>query len=152
MGLVAHEPVDDMDPGLLELLRPLDVVRLVETRLELDEGRHLLVVARSLDQRPHDRGVSARPVERLLDRDDLRVPGRLLDEVDDRGEGVVRVVEQHVLLAHHVEYPGGLPQGGDIHRRERRELEVRPVHVRQALQPKQVDRAVELVHVFVRQV
>jgi hypothetical protein len=46
----------------------------------------------------------------------------------------------------------GLAQRRDVDRREGRVLEVRPVDVGQALQAQQVDRAVELVDVFVRQV
>src|SRR5262249_29698131 len=46
-----------------------------------------------------DRVVVGGPVERLLDRQDLRVLGRLLDELDHRAERLVRVVDQDVLLA-----------------------------------------------------
>ena len=150
MGLVADQPVDDVDSGLLELLRPLDVVRFVEAGFELDEGGDLLLVARGLDEGAHDRRVAARAVEILLDGDHLGIARRLLDEVDHRGERVIGVVEQHVLLANHLEYPGDVVKGGNVDRDERRVLEVRPVDVRQALKPQQVDRPVQLVHVFLR--
>ena len=38
MDLQVVEPVDDVDPGLLERSRPLDVPPLVEARLQLDEA------------------------------------------------------------------------------------------------------------------
>ncbi len=43
-----------------------------------------------------DRRVAARPVERLLDGEDVGVVGRPHDELDDRVEAVVGVVQQHV--------------------------------------------------------
>ncbi len=46
-----------------------------------------------------DGAVARRAVERLLDRHDVRVECRLLEEADDHVEGLVGVVEQHVLLA-----------------------------------------------------
>ena len=42
--LQAEKAVDDVNAGLLERARPLDVALLVEARLELDDGRHLLAV------------------------------------------------------------------------------------------------------------
>ena len=42
--LQAEEAVDDVHAALLERARPLDVALLVEARLELDDGGHLLAV------------------------------------------------------------------------------------------------------------
>ena len=55
MGLVADEPVDDVDPRLLEGARPDDVCLLVHASLELDEGGDLLAVLRGPLQRAHYR-------------------------------------------------------------------------------------------------
>ena len=99
--LEPDQAVDDVDAGLLELLAPVDVVLLIEAGLDLHQGQHLLAVAGSLDECLHDGGVPARPVERLLDREDMRVRCRLLEEeLHARGERVVGVVHQDVLLAH----------------------------------------------------
>ena len=91
--------VDDVDPGLLEGAGLDDVVLLVEPGLELDQRGHLLAVLGGAGQGGDDRVVVGGPVERLLDRQDLRVVGRLLDELDDRAERLVGVVDQDVLLA-----------------------------------------------------
>jgi hypothetical protein len=47
-------------------------------------------------------------VERLLDREHLRIVGGARDELDHGIEGVVRVVQEHVALAHHGEDVLGL--------------------------------------------
>ena len=44
------EAVNDVDPGLLELFAPVNVVLLIEARLDLHQRQHLLAIARCLDQ------------------------------------------------------------------------------------------------------
>ena len=115
VGLEADDPVDDVDAGLLEHPGLDDVVLLVEPGLELDQGRHLLAVLGGAGQGGDDRVVVGGAVERLLDRQDLRVVGRLLDELDDRAERLVGVVDQDVLLADRREDVGaGWPAGGHL--------------------------------------
>ena len=99
VGLEADEAVDDVHARLLERARPLDVGRLVEARLELDDRGHLLAVLGGADQRAHDRRVGAGAVERLLDREHVRIVGRLGDELDDVLERLVGMVQQDVALA-----------------------------------------------------
>ena len=73
---------------------------LVEAGLDLDQHDDLLAGLGGVDQGTHDRRVAAGAVERLLDGQDVRILGRLLDEaLDRRGERLVRVVEQDVALA-----------------------------------------------------
>ena len=73
---------------------------LVEARLDLDEGEHLLAGLGRVDQRLDDRAVAAGAVERLLDGEHVRVGGGLLEErLHARRERLVRVVQQHVLPA-----------------------------------------------------
>ena len=103
VGLEADDPVDDVDAGLLERPGLDDVVLLVEPGLELDQRRHLLAVLGGAGQGGDDRVVVGGPVERLLDRQHLRVLGRLLDELDDRAERLVGVVDQDVVLADRAE-------------------------------------------------
>ena len=100
VGLQADQAVDDVAAGLLQLARPLDVGLLVEAGLDLDEDEDLLAGLGGVDQRVDDRGVAGGPVQRLLDREDVRVGGGLLQEgLDGGGERVVRVVQQDVALA-----------------------------------------------------
>ena len=101
VGLQAGDPVDDVDARLLQRPRPADVGALVEARLQLHQADRLLAALRGLDQRRDQRRVGARPVDGLLDREDVRVLDRLADEALDRaGEGVVRVVDEDVALPH----------------------------------------------------
>ena len=112
VGLVAHhhrqlavrlEPdqaVDDVAAGLLELAGPADVGLLVEAGLDLDDHQHLLAGLGGVDEGVDDRGVARGAVERLLDRQHVRVGGGLLDEPLHRGgERVVGVVQQYVVRA-----------------------------------------------------
>ena len=99
MGLEADEAVDDVGAGLLQLARPDDVRLLVEAGLDLDEDDDLLALLGGPDQVAHDRRVARRPVERLLDRQDVGVVGGLGDEaLDRRGERLVGVVDEEVAL------------------------------------------------------
>ena len=99
LGVNLHvgEAVDDVHPRLFQGARPVDVAALVEARLQLDHTHDLLAVLRRLDERRRDRRVVARAVDRRLQRDDLRIRGRSLQECfDARPEGVVRVVDDDV--------------------------------------------------------
>ena len=100
MGLEAGDAVDDVDAGLLQRLRPVDVGLLVEARFQLDHADRLLTAFGGADQRRHQRRVVAGAVDGLLDRQHVGVGDRLLDEALDRGgEGVVWVVDEQVALA-----------------------------------------------------
>ena len=77
VGLEPDDAVDDVAAGLLQLARPGDVGVLVEAGLDLHDHDDLLARLGRVDQRVHDRGVAAGPVERLLDRQDVRVVGGL---------------------------------------------------------------------------
>ena len=100
MGLELHEAEHDLHARALQLRRPANVGRLVEARLELDQGGDGLAGLRRVDQRLHDRAVVRRAVERLLDRQHVGVRGRLVEEVDHHLERFVGVVDDEVLLAH----------------------------------------------------
>ena len=120
VGLEPDEAVDDVAAGLLELARPADVGLLVEAGLDLDDHQHLLAGLGGVDERLDDRAVAGGAVERLLDRQHVRVGGGLLEEaLHRRGEGVVGVVQQHVVARHGVE---------DVDRRRR--LDLRQARVR----------------------
>ena len=100
-------PVDDVDAGLLQRARPADVRALVEAGLELHEADRLLAALGRADERGHERRVVRRAVDGHLDRQDVGVLGRLLDEALDRArEGVVGVVDEDVAVAHRREDVG----------------------------------------------
>ena len=99
MRLQVDEAVHHLHAGPLQVARPADVALLVEARLELDQGRHRLAGLGRLDQCRHDRAAVAGAVERLLDRDHVRVARRLLHELNHHLEALVGVVDDEVLLA-----------------------------------------------------
>ena len=147
MRLEPDQPVDDVGPGALELARPDDVRLLVEAGLDLDQDDDLLAALGGPDQRLDDGRVARRPVEGLLDRQDVGVVGGLGDEpLDRRGERLVRVVDQDVAGADRGEDVGRLVLVGrdEPRRRDRRPrdgLEVRPVELGDRAQPGQVEHA-----------
>ena len=105
VGLEPDQAVDDVAAGLLELAGPADVGLLVEAGLDLDDHQHLLAGLGGVDERVDDRGVAGGAVERLLDRQHVRVGGGLLDEpLHRRRERVVRVVQQHVVAPRGLEH------------------------------------------------
>ena len=97
MGLEPDDAVDDVRSGFLQAVREFDVLRFVRARHQLDNDRDFLARRRRVDELADDRGLRSGPVERLLDREDVRVRGRLGNEIDDRRERVKRVMQQHVL-------------------------------------------------------
>ncbi len=103
MRLQPEEPVDHLRAALLQRARPLDVAGLVEAGLELDDRRHLLAALRRAGEGLDDGRVPAGAVERLLDREDVRVVGGAGDELDHRIERVVRVVDEDVAFPDHGE-------------------------------------------------
>ena len=128
MRLPVGESVDHLHAGPLQLARPHDVLLFVEPRLELDDGGDRFARLGRVDQRPDDRGLLARAVERLLDRHDVRVLRCLLEEGDHHLEAFVGMVDDDVLVADRGEaVPVMLADALGEARRIGRQLEVRPV-------------------------
>ena len=96
------EAVHDVHAGALERARPADVALLVEARLELDQDDGLLALLGGADQARHDRRVARRAVDRVLDREHVRVVDGLAGSKrsTDVVEVVVGVVDEEVALAH----------------------------------------------------
>ena len=67
VGLQAHDAVNHVNSGLLELSGPGDVGLLVEARLDLDQSQNLLARLSCVDQRVDNRAVTAGSVKGLLD-------------------------------------------------------------------------------------
>ena len=151
MGLEAGEAVDDVDAGFLQLLGPLDVVRLVEAGFQLHQRGDLLPVLRGLDESADERGIAAGAVKRLLDRKHLRIAGGLLDKIDDGLKRVVGMVEQDILRAQGVKDGCRVAQRGGVHRGEDRELQIGPVEISDALEAHQIDRALQAENMVRRQ-
>ncbi len=157
MGLEPDESVDDVGAGLLELAGPDDVRLLVEAGLDLDEDDDLLALLGGPDEVADDGGVAARPVERLLDGQDLGVVGRLGDEpLDGRREALVRVVDEDVAGPDRAEHVGRLvvvrrQEPGRDDRRPGRGLEVGSIELGDRPQAGQVEHAADVVAVILGQ-
>ena len=148
MRLEPHEAVDDVHARALQRPGPADVGPLVEAGLDLDHGDDLLAGLGGVDEGLDDRGVAGRPVQRLLDREDLRVGRRLLDEaLDARGERLVGVVDHDVALAQRREHALrrlALAERGVRRGDDHRVLELRPVEGQQLGQRGEVEQARDL--------
>ena len=131
MGLQPDQPVHDVRAGALQLAGPDDVRLLVEASLDLDEDDNLLAALGGPDERLDDRRVARRPVERLLDREDVGIVGGLRDEpLHRRGKRLVRVVDEDVAGTDRGEHVRrlvlvGRDEARRRDRRPRRHLEVR---------------------------
>ena len=85
--LQSEHAVDDLCPGLLEPLGPVDVGFLVEPGEELDDNCHLLALVRCIDQGFHQHRGGAGAVDRLLDRDDAGIVGGAGSSITGRTAG-----------------------------------------------------------------
>ncbi len=84
-------------PGALEPAGPEQILLLVEPRLQLDHrGDRFAGLGRG-HQRVDDRRLLAGAIERLLDRDDVGVLGRLAEEGDHHLEAFIGVVDDEIL-------------------------------------------------------
>ena len=99
VSLVADHAVHDVRAGFLQPVGELDIGFFVEARAQLDDHGHVLAGLRGGDQRIDDRRLVAGAIQRLLDREHVRIRGRAAQEVDHRAEAVERMVQQHVVLA-----------------------------------------------------
>ena len=77
----------------LQLARPANVRCFVKARTQLNQGGHLLSGIGRFDQGLHDGRVAAGAVERNFDGEHLRIGRGGFDEVDDRIEAFIRMVQ-----------------------------------------------------------
>ncbi len=146
VGLEADHAVDHHGTGLLQAAGQLQVGFLVKARPQLDHHGHFLAVTGGIDQRVDDLGVGPGAVQRLLDRQHVRVLRGLTQQVDHRAEGLVGMLQQDVLLADRLEQVVGARQHAREARTEGRKLQLRVVfQAGNGEQARQVDRAVNLV-------
>ncbi len=55
VGLEINEPINDLNARPLQFARPANIGLFIETRLQFDQGGHVLAGLRRLDQRLHNR-------------------------------------------------------------------------------------------------
>ena len=105
VSLQTHDAVHHVHAGALQLTSPRDVGFLIKASLNLDQRHNLLARFSRLNQRIHDGGVTTGAVQGLLNRLNTRVSGSLRQERLHTGrKRIVRVVQQHVMVAGGSEY------------------------------------------------
>ena len=93
-----HQTIDNMTARFLQLLCPDDIVFLVKPCLQFHQNGNLLSVLRRLLQRRDNGGIAADSVERLLDRQNLRISRRLPNEPYHRLKALVGVMHENIAL------------------------------------------------------
>ena len=149
MGLVVDEAIDDMGARAFQPSRLADIRGLVKARLQFHQRGHRLAAFGRVAERGDDRAVVRGAVKRLLDRQHVRVRRRLVEKADDHVEGLIRVVEQHVLLADRREHVAVMVLHTLRHAgREGGPLQVAAAVQHQFLQIGDADHALDLNHLI----
>src|SRR4051812_15210098 len=142
----------DVHARVLELPRPFDVVRFVESGLELDDDGDLLATLGGAYQRRDERRVTRRPIERELDGEHVLVRRCLLEEsLDGRRERVERIMHEQIVLADRLEDVYRFAKLHWNHRRERWILERWQVERRERAELTQIEQRPGLSDVALRE-
>src|SRR5262249_6899703 len=99
MHLEAGNTVRHVDALTFERPCPFDVILLVAPCLEFHQYRDLRLLIPRVREHCDDRAVSPNAIECLLDGQYGRIGAARLDEIDDRRERVIRMMQQDVPLA-----------------------------------------------------
>ena len=146
--LVTDDAIHHVCADLLEFGGPADVGFFVKACHQFHYYRHCLAILRGADERFHQYRIGAGAVHRHLDGDHAGVDGGLAEQVDDRDERLVWMVQQDVATADAGENVASLAQVFRNAGQERGKLHVRAVHpVWHLHQADQVDRAIDPVKV-----
>ena len=150
MGFPVQKPIDHMGTRPFQPPRLTDVGGFVEPGLEFHQCRDRFAVLRRFAERRHDRRLTRGAVERLLDRDNVRIARGLRQEPHHHVKGLVGVVQKHVFLldrSKHVAVeilnPFGHARGKD------RPQQVRPTVEHQFLEVRRTDHAGQFDHIVV---
>ena len=104
MRFQSDHAVNDVRARFLEPPSPLNVGRFIKARAQFHDRDHLFAGRGGVDQRLNNRRIATRPVQRDLERKDLRIARGFFDKIDNRFEAVVRMMQEHVLTPHHFEH------------------------------------------------
>ena len=99
VGLPVDKAIDHLNPGALQLARPVQILLLVEPRFQFDHGGDGLARLGRGDQRGDHGRLLAGAIERLLDRHHVGIFGSLAQEIDHHVEAFERVVDHQILFA-----------------------------------------------------
>ena len=98
VALEALGAVDNLAAGLLEHLRPLEVVLLIEAGTQLHDDEDLLAVLGRAAEGLRDLRRGGHTIDRDLDGEHLRVFSRLVQEMQERVHRIVRVEQEAIAL------------------------------------------------------
>ena len=96
VSLQTDKTIDNVTACLLKHLCPVDIIFLIESRLQLNENGNLFSVVCRLGKGRNDRRMTADAVQGLLDGQHLGILSRLSDKFHHRRKGLIRVVEQDI--------------------------------------------------------
>ena len=106
-----------MSTNFFQLGCPADIGLFIEARHQFDHNGDFLAILRGADQGLHQHRVSAGAVNRHFDRNHLRILDCLIQQFNDRGKGLVGVMQQDVAFADAFEnvaaFADGLGDAGD---------------------------------------
>ena len=100
VDFVVIKAIDDRASGLLEVLRPVDVVLFVKAGAQLHQRHDFLAVLGGFHESLYDLRLAGHAVERHLDGDDVGVLRGLFQHRNKGADGLVRVAQQHIVLFH----------------------------------------------------
>ena len=147
MGLHMGEAIDDMRARPFQTAALQDVRGLVKAGFQFHKGRDRLAVLGSLAQSRDDGAVVAGAIQGLLDRQHIGIARRLFQKADHHVEGLVRVMQQHVLLPDGGEHVAVMVQHAFRNARlERRPQQVGALGQHQFLQVGNPEQATQFHH------
>jgi hypothetical protein len=97
VGLQIDEAKDYLRAGLLQPSCPVYIALFIEPRLQFNQRGYRFTGFRGIDEGRDDRRIFRCPVERLLDRDDVRVARRLTEELHNYIERLIRMMDNNVF-------------------------------------------------------
>ena len=92
MGFIIYKSVNNMRTCAFQIPRPPDICRLIKARFQLQECRHIFAVLGRFNQSADNRTIIRCTVKRLFNPDNIRIMGRLLEELNDNGKFFIGMV------------------------------------------------------------
>ena len=146
VDFVAEHAIHHVRAHGFELACPVDVVFFVKARHQFHHHGNLFTGRGGGHQRGHQIGIAAGAVDGHFNRHHVRIARGLLNQAHGGLERLIGVVQQHVLLAHHVQQRAVFAQQLRGAGAVRGEFEVGAIHhIGHGHQPHQVNRALYAV-------
>ena len=99
MGFQFHEPIHRLHAGGFQFACERDVAFFIKTRLQLNNAGDAFAGLGGFNKRLGNRAVARSTIQRLLDRDHIRITRGLPQELHHHIEAFVRVMHHNILGA-----------------------------------------------------